>query len=262
MADGYTKLFSDIVDSSIWDEDAETKVVWVTLLALSNADGFVRGSVPWLANKARVDVNKCQHALQKLTSPDKLSRTPDNDGRRVEAVDRGWIILNYLMFRDRTGLSTDPRRAYQRDWMRKKRSEKKVSTVSTVSTNINAASASASVPSLSVGGVGGEPVNGEALEPVRLEAMRRLNLIFKREVGFRWQCDEEQNLFLLVKQRPNFKQEMVEIEAFYKKPENYAFKSLSRLLSSWNEALDKARAYKPPLRDADGRADLSRTNTF
>lgn len=121
MSDGYTKLFADIVDSSIWDEDAEIRVVWVTLLALCNADGFVRGSVGWLAGKSRVSVNKCQQALTKFTSPDPRSRTPDNEGRRIQVVDYGWIVLNHHLFRNRTGLSYDTRRVYQRDWMRKKR---------------------------------------------------------------------------------------------------------------------------------------------
>lgn len=121
MSDGYTKLFSDIVDSSIWDEDAAICKVWVTLLALSNAEGFVRGSVPWLANKSKVSVDVCQQALTKFTSPDPISRTLDNEGRRIQAVDSGWIVLNHHIFRSRSGLSQDPRRAYQREWMRKKR---------------------------------------------------------------------------------------------------------------------------------------------
>lgn len=121
MSEGFTKLFSDIVDSSIWDEDAEICKVWVTLLALSNASGFVRGSIPWLANKSKVSVDKCGQALTKFESPDPISRTPDNDGRRIQTVERGWIILNHGIFRGRTGLSDDNRKAYKREWMRKHR---------------------------------------------------------------------------------------------------------------------------------------------
>ena len=106
MSDGYTKLFADIVDSSIWEEHAEIRVVWVTLLALSNADGLVRGSVGWLAGKSKVSVDRTSEALRKFEAPDPRSRTPDNDGRRIESVGDGWLILNYLHFRDR--LSSDP----------------------------------------------------------------------------------------------------------------------------------------------------------
>lgn len=119
MGDGYTKLFSDIVDSSIWDENADTRVVWVTLLALANADGLVRGSVGWLAGKARVSVKACETALRLFESPDPKSRTPDNDGRRIETLEDGWLILNYLIFRDR--LSTNPIAVKTRERVRKHR---------------------------------------------------------------------------------------------------------------------------------------------
>lgn len=119
MGDGYTKLFSDIVDSSIWDEDSDIRVVWVTLLALCNADGFVRGSVGWLAGKAHVSPDKCQEALTKFAAPDPQSRTPDNDGRRIEVLEDGWLILNYLLFRDR--LSANPKAVKTRERVRKHR---------------------------------------------------------------------------------------------------------------------------------------------
>ena len=116
MAEGYTKLFSDIIESSIWDEDAETRIIWVTLLALCNADGLVRGSVGWLAGKSRVSEAACRKALGKFESPDPQSRTPDNDGRRIETLEDGWLVLNYLMFRDR--LSTNPKAIKTRERVR------------------------------------------------------------------------------------------------------------------------------------------------
>lgn len=116
---GYTKLFADIVDSSIWERDAETCKVWVTLLALSNADGYVRGSVGWLAGKAKVSVSKCQQAVEDFSKPDPQSRTPDNDGRRIEILPDGWLILNYLIYRDR--LSSDPEAIATRERVRKHR---------------------------------------------------------------------------------------------------------------------------------------------
>lgn len=116
---GYTKLFSDIVDSSIWDEDAQTCKVWVTMLALSDANGYVRGSTPWLASKSRVSVQQCEIALQKFKDPDPRSRTTDNDGRRIEQLDDGWLILNYLKFRDR--LSSDPKSVATRERVQRHR---------------------------------------------------------------------------------------------------------------------------------------------
>jgi hypothetical protein len=146
MADGYTKLYADIVDSSIWKEDSDTCKVWITLLALCNAEGFVRGSVGWLASKAKVSTESTTVALTKFLNPDPESRTEAHEGRRLEQVERGWLILNYTYFRnEHQQLSTNPRRVYQREWMRKKRlstaSQQNVNTVNTAS-----ASVSASVP--------------------------------------------------------------------------------------------------------------------
>lgn len=147
MSSGYTKLFSDIVDSSIWNEDPGTCKVWVTLLALSNADGYVRGSIGWLAGKAKVTKEECSKAIAKFTEPDKHSRTPDNDGKRIEVLPDGWLILNYLIFRDR--LSNDPKASATRERVRKHRERyialRNAESVTCV-TSDHSASASESVP--------------------------------------------------------------------------------------------------------------------
>jgi hypothetical protein len=119
---GFTKLFSDIVLSSIWSEDDKTRIVWITLLATSNADGFVSASLPGLATAARVTIEECEAALAKLASPDPHSRTKDHEGRRIETVDGGWLILNYRLYRDRT--SDDPNAIAVRERMRRYRERK------------------------------------------------------------------------------------------------------------------------------------------
>ncbi len=83
---GYTKLFSSIVTSTVWRENPTTKVVWVTLLALSDSDGMVEGSVPGIAHLSVVSLEECEAALATLSQPDKYSRTPDHEGRRIEVV--------------------------------------------------------------------------------------------------------------------------------------------------------------------------------
>jgi hypothetical protein len=97
---GYTKLFNSIVTSTIWQEDLPTKVIWITLLAMSDSDGTVEGSIPGLAHVAGVTIEACERSLIKLQQPDKYSRTPDHDGRRLEVVDGGWFILNRAKYRD------------------------------------------------------------------------------------------------------------------------------------------------------------------
>jgi hypothetical protein len=97
---GYTKLFSNIVASTIWREDDKTRLVWITLLALSDRDGYVAASLPGLADLAHVSIEDCEMAIGKLQQPDKYSRSPEHDGRRIEAVEGGWLILNRAKYRD------------------------------------------------------------------------------------------------------------------------------------------------------------------
>jgi hypothetical protein len=96
---GYTKLFSSIVGSTIWREDPATKVVWVTMLALADQDGIVEASVPGLADYARVTVEQTETALGKFLAPDPYSRSPENEGRRIEPVEGGWRLLNHPKYR-------------------------------------------------------------------------------------------------------------------------------------------------------------------
>ena len=96
---GFTKLFSSIVDSTIWREDPCTKVVWVTMLAKADKIGYVCSSLPGLADAARVSLEECKHALALFLAPDEYSRTKDFEGRRIMEVDGGWVLLNYLKYR-------------------------------------------------------------------------------------------------------------------------------------------------------------------
>jgi hypothetical protein len=98
---GFTKLFSDIVMSTIWREDDKTRLVWITMLATADAQGIVNTSVPGLADAARVKVVECRQALKKLSDPDPDSRSKENEGRRIIEVEGGFLILNYQKYREK-----------------------------------------------------------------------------------------------------------------------------------------------------------------
>jgi len=138
---GYTKLFSDIITSSIWNEDDKTRVLWITMLALSNANGFVSGAPTSLALLARMSKEDCDKSLDVLSSPDPESRTPDHEGRRIERVQGGCQILNYEAYRER--LSDDPNAVQARERMKKYR-ERKRNVTQRDGTERDTASASAS----------------------------------------------------------------------------------------------------------------------
>lgn len=116
---GYTKLFSSIVASSIWQEDLATKVVWVTMLAMKNERHIVEASIPGLASLAGVTMEQCQSAITKFISPDPYSKNQEHGGKRIEQVEGGWLILNGEHYRRL--LSYEERREYQRIYQREYR---------------------------------------------------------------------------------------------------------------------------------------------
>jgi len=111
MSEGYTKLFSSIITSTIWQEDDKTRILWITMLALSDSEGKVEGSVPGLARMAKISVKECEKSLAKLASPDTYSRSKEHEGRRIKDVDGGWMLLNRVKYRDKTG---DRKEYYQK----------------------------------------------------------------------------------------------------------------------------------------------------
>jgi hypothetical protein len=82
------------------------------MLALKNRDQVVHASIPGLAKVAGITIDECEVALRAMMLPDPYSRTPDQEGRRIQKVDGGWFIINGEKYRDY--MSYDERREYKR----------------------------------------------------------------------------------------------------------------------------------------------------
>jgi hypothetical protein len=97
----YNKIFAKILDSSVWLEPTPTRIVWITLLAAMDENGFCSfAAVGNIAGRARVTLDEAKSALQILEAPDVESSDPTNDGRRIERVPGGWIVLNATKYRE------------------------------------------------------------------------------------------------------------------------------------------------------------------
>lgn len=70
------------------------------MLAMADEHGKVEASTSGLARFANVTIGQCREALKALSEPDSDSRTENNEGRRVRKVEGGWLILNYLKYRE------------------------------------------------------------------------------------------------------------------------------------------------------------------
>jgi hypothetical protein len=119
VSDTYTKLFRSITASTIVSEPLATRWLWVTLLSQADGEGCVWAAVPGLARLANIDLADCERALECFLSPDPYSRTQENEGRRIEAIDGGWRLLNHAKY---DALRSAAERAeYKRQWDRNNR---------------------------------------------------------------------------------------------------------------------------------------------
>lgn len=271
---GYTKLFSSILASTIWREDDKTRIVWITLLAMSDKDGIADGSVPGLADFARVSVDDCRAALNKLASPDPDSRSKEYEGRRIEIIDGGWRILNHAKYRSK--LNEDERREY----LRKKQAEHRAKSgnVNTASTSVNKcqqtstpsthSDADADADPFQKGGVGenGEVPNADpapkapasttephpktepppAVQWQPTEMQKRFNRFFNRRDTTPWNKKEIAALRALGEIEPEV---LATTERYYAaklpKDGDYRRHDLLTLLNNWNGECDRARRYRP-----------------
>lgn len=96
----YNKIFTKILDSSVWLEPTPTRIVWITLIAAMDENGFCPfAAVGNVAARAHVTHEEAQAALDTLEGPDAESSDPENEGRRIERVPGGWIVLNAPKYR-------------------------------------------------------------------------------------------------------------------------------------------------------------------
>lgn len=130
----FVKIYSSITRSTIWDESPETCKLWVTMLAVADRDGYVGASLPGLAREARLTIDQAQECLARLESPDAYSRSKEQDGRRVEKTDGGWLIINFRKYLEKR--SPEDRREADRQRKRAARAASDLSAVSDLSASV------------------------------------------------------------------------------------------------------------------------------
>jgi hypothetical protein len=108
---GFTLLWSKILESSIWvTQSKETRLVWITILAMKNYEGQVFASVVGLADRAKVSPDECRKALKVLLSPDPDDTSKVEEGRRIREIQGGWEVINHDFYR----FSTEAKREFWR----------------------------------------------------------------------------------------------------------------------------------------------------
>lgn len=119
----FIKAHCELVTSSVWEGPYHQRIAWMALMVTSKTNGISPITEASLYRVANITKEEADDAILAFTSPDPKSRTPDNEGRRIERVSGGFRILNYFQYRDiRT---PEQKNAYMRDYMKKYRKQKK-----------------------------------------------------------------------------------------------------------------------------------------
>lgn len=96
----FVKIYSTILDSSVWGESKDVKLLWIAMLAMGGETGIVEASVGGLARRAGLTRDECEVALDVLGAPDPDDKSGVDDGRRIHKTERGWSITNHRLYRD------------------------------------------------------------------------------------------------------------------------------------------------------------------
>lgn len=134
----FLKLDVAILDSTLWiDRDARDVFITALLMArpkrisrsqkqLSVLDdteceftvpvgwyGFVESSGQGIVRRALVEYDAGMDALKRLGEPDKQSRSPEHNGRRIVRVPGGFVVLNFVKYREKDHTNALRQRRYR-----------------------------------------------------------------------------------------------------------------------------------------------------
>lgn len=113
--DSWSPLWNTVVESSLWEEPPYVRVLFMTMLAIKDADFIVRSDEFRLHKKANISQEEVVKALKILTAPDRKRLIPQEfEGRRLEKVEGGWLILNGKKYREK--MQKIKRSVYQANW--------------------------------------------------------------------------------------------------------------------------------------------------
>jgi hypothetical protein len=134
----FVKLDCGMLNSTLWFE-REAREVFITALLMAEPReylvhlpqlkvdslqetgwqvppgwyGFVPAAGKGIIHRARVDPVAGMDALVLLGSPEETSRSQDFDGRRLVRIDGGYLVLNYMKYRERDYTSAERSRRYR-----------------------------------------------------------------------------------------------------------------------------------------------------
>ena len=122
----YGKIFTSIYDGTL-AEDWRALITFQQFIVLCDADGIVDMTPQSISRRTGIPIEHIKAGIEILEKSDKFSRTPDEDGKRIELIDEhrpwGWHIVNHELYKKLQ--DADTVRAQTRERVRKHREKKK-----------------------------------------------------------------------------------------------------------------------------------------
>lgn len=126
----YGKIFDSIYEGTLYGQ-WEALVTFQQMIILCNQDGMIDMTPQAIAARTSIPLKIIKKGISILENPDPFSRTPDEDGRRIELIDAhrpwGWHIVNHAKYRALQ--DADTVRAQTRERVKKHRDAKASVTV-------------------------------------------------------------------------------------------------------------------------------------
>ncbi len=209
----FIKLDTRILDSSLWVRPIDRDLFITALLKCEPREllqpeaqleirtldttgwcvpagwyGFVRAAAPGLAHAAVVPEEAAIEAFERLGSPEQSSASPEYDGRRLIRVSGGFIVLNYMKYRDFDYGSRDRQRRLRERAKAQREVAREASRVTTVTSRRDVTQADADADA------DAEKYNSKSknlpAQPIKPARRRRepdpRHMLFKAKIGEYW----------------------------------------------------------------------------
>lgn len=125
----YGKIFESIYDGTLVD-DWRALITFQQFIVLCDADGIVDMTPKSISRRTGIPIDHIKAGIEVLEKTDKYSRTPDQNGCRIELIDDhrpwGWHIVNHEKYKKMQ--DSDTIRAQTRARVQRHRNMKKAET--------------------------------------------------------------------------------------------------------------------------------------
>jgi hypothetical protein len=123
----FSLLWSKILRSSLWiEESKETKILWITMLALKDKNGQIIMGIVGLKDASKLTLDEVKASLAVLLAPDPNDHSGVENGRRLREIPGGWEIVNHDLYRFSTAEKREFWKQQKAEYRAKNESEAEV----------------------------------------------------------------------------------------------------------------------------------------